>query len=234
MSDQDQHDFRIGDLVLYKNNQLIAFNKPGGIPVQHDPSGDKSLLDLAEIYAKSKVKLIHRLDRPASGVVLFAQNEKAQANLSEQFKNRQVEKTYLAITAEKPDPEKGILTHQLLKTPHGNKSVAVEEGQANTKEAVLQYELLGSSDNYHLLKIKLITGRHHQIRAQLAAVNCPVKGDVKYGARRKNKDRSIHLHAWKLRFKHPVSNDWEEITAPLPDEPLWDYFGKEVVGKEGS
>lgn len=225
-----EHQF-IGDWVIYKNNQLIAFNKPPGIPVQADKTGDKSLLQLAEIYCKSKLFLIHRIDRPASGVVIFAKNKKAVGLLNDQFKLRTVSKTYLSVVKNKPENEKGTLRHFLLKNQKLNKSAVVEEGTPNSKMAELEYETIGSSDNYHLLKMNLLTGRHHQIRAQLSAINSPVKGDVKYGARRSNKDRSIHLHSWKMSFKHPVSNEDVHLTAKLPADAIWDFFGNTLIEK---
>lgn len=216
------HDFKIGDLVIYKNNQLIAFNKPPGLAVQPDPSGQKSLQELAEIYTQSKVEIVHRIDQPTSGVVLFAKTTKAVQQINEQFQNRQIQKYYLAVVAERPEADQGTLRHFLKKQTHGNKTIASETEIDGGKEGVLNYQYLASSDRYHLLQIELITGRHHQIRAQLGAVGNPVKGDVKYGFRRSNKDRSIHLHAWKLSFLHPVSQEREWLQAPLPSDPVWD------------
>ena len=214
---------QISDWLLYKNNQLIAFNKPPATPVQHRGT-QKSLLDLAEIYTKQKLHLIHRLDQPASGVILLAKNAKALAALNEQFKNRQVEKIYLAAVQNRPPEDSATLTHYLKKLSKINKSIALPEPAPGAKKAVLKYSYLGKSDHYHCLQIELITGRHHQIRAQLAAIDCPIKGDVKYGFRRGNPDRSIHLHAWKLRFRHPVSQEEVVIQAPLPDDPVWNSF----------
>ncbi len=218
-------DFRIGDLVLYKNKQLIAFNKPATLPVQADKTGDKALKNLGEIYCKSHLHLIHRIDRPASGVVIFAHNPKALAAMNAQFQNRTIRKIYLAVVKDMPAEPEGELVHFLKKNGRINRSFAVEEGTKGAKRAELLYELVGSIDNYHLLKIEIKTGRHHQIRAQLAAINSPIKGDVKYGSRRGNHDRSIHLHAWKLIFKHPTSHEMEEICAPLPDDSVWNAFG---------
>lgn len=216
---------KIGDWVLYKNNQLIAFNKPGELPVQPDRTGSVSLLQLGEIYTQKRLFLVHRIDRPASGVVLFAKNKKALIALNEQFRTGEVEKTYLVVVQEFPPEPKGTLTHHLLKDGRTNKSRPVEAETPGAKKAVLDYQLIASSDRYHLLAVTLHTGRHHQIRAQLAAIGCPVKGDVKYGSRRSNKDRSIHLHAWKLSFTHPVSGLRETLVAPLPEnDPLWDFF----------
>ena len=219
----------IGDLVLHKNNQFIAFNKPPGIPVQPDKTKDKALINLAEIYTKSKLHLIHRIDRPASGILLLAKNKKALAHLNEQFKNRSITKKYLAVVQNKPKQPIGQLQHFLKKNGKTNKSKVVEASTHGAKEANLKYKLIGSIDNYHLLKIELQTGRHHQIRAQLAAIDSPIKGDVKYGFRRSNKDRSIHLHAWKLIFNHPISNEKVEITAPVPNEVVWQAFDIEIT-----
>lgn len=222
----------IGDLVLYKNNQLIALNKPAGVGVQADRTGDKALIDLAEIYCKSKLYLPHRIDRPASGVVLFTKNKNALAILNEAFRGSEVKKTYLAVVKNAPDSPNGTLVHFLKKNGRTNRSKAFEIKQPNTKKAILHYRTLDSSDHYHLLEIQLETGRHHQIRTQLAAIDCPIKGDVKYGFRRNNPDRSIHLHAWKLEFKHPVSEEKEEIIAPLPtDDVIWQVFQEKMLTK---
>lgn len=211
--------------MLYKNNQLIAFNKPAGLPVATDKTGDKAMDQLGEIYCKSKLGLVHRLDRPASGAVLFARSENALANLNEQFRERQVEKVYLVAVAEKPAEESGTLVHYLKRDGRQNKAIVMEAPGKDVKEAELSYRYLQSSERYHLLEVRLHTGRHHQIRAQLAHIGCPVKGDVKYGFRRSNSDRSIHLHAWKLSFNHPVSGQRETITAPLPQhDPVWAAF----------
>ncbi len=228
----EQHtpEFRIGDLVLYKNNQLVAFNKPAGIPVQDDKTDDKSLLALASIYTQSKLQVIHRLDRPASGVVLFSKTPNALVALNEQFRSRKVQKTYLAVVHEMPPEPSGELKHFVGKKTAANRSSASESEDPELKEALLTYRLLGSSDNYHLLEVNLITGRHHQVRAQLAAIGCPIKGDVKYGARRGNRDRSIHLHAWKLAFSHPVSGEKVELVAPPPaGDPIWAAFAPLLV-----
>ncbi len=215
---------RISELVLYKNNQLIAFNKPGGLPVQNDKTGDISLQALAEIYCKGKADLVHRIDRPASGVVLFARTHSALVDLNEQFKERKVQKTYLAVVGQAPPQPEGTLVHYLLKNARKNISIAHPEEKPGSEYAELRYRQLAASDRYFLLEIELLTGRHHQIRAQLAAIGCPIKGDNKYGFKRANADRSIHLHAWKLRFEHPVTREREEIVAPVPEEALWKSF----------
>jgi len=220
----EQEEITISDQILYKNNQIIAFNKPPSIAVQKDKTEDKSLLDLAEIYCKSKLELVHRIDRPASGVVLFAKSKKALAHLNEQFKARTIEKTYLAVVGNRPVDNEGELIHYLLKDGKRNQSFVQKEVKKNTKEAILKYKYIASSERYHLLEIQLITGRHHQIRAQLGAIKCAIKGDVKYGFRRGNRDRSIHLHCWKMAFQHPVSNEKVELIASPPSDPVWDAF----------
>ena len=215
---------QISHQILYKNNQLIAFNKPPAIAVQPDKTGDKALIDLAEIYCKSRLQLIHRIDRPASGVVLFGKTKKAVVSLNEQFQKRKVEKIYLAVVGQKPESPQGELIHHLVKNGRKNQSVIVSKPTSSSKEAILIYNHVGSIERYHLLKVQLVTGRHHQIRAQLGVIGCPIKGDVKYGFRRGNRDRSIHLHCWKMRFRHPVSGEMIELTAPLPEDPVWEAF----------
>jgi len=214
----------ISNMIIYNNNQLLALNKPAGIPVQSDKTGDKSLLDLAEIYCKHTVYLIHRIDRPVSGLVLFAKNKKALAAINQQLQEKKVSKQYLAILSEKLTPAKGTLTSYLIKNEKVNKSFIVDKSQSNAKEAILHYEYLKSSDKYHLYKIQIETGRHHQIRVQLQDQKVHIKGDVKYGFRRANKDRSIDLHAWKLSFKHPISDEQVDLVAPPQDNPIWNFM----------
>lgn len=221
---------QIGHQVLYKNNQLIAFNKPVTVPVQTQAAETPSLLQMAEKYCQHPLHLVHRLDQPASGVILMAKNKKALAHLNQQFQDRSVEKFYLAVVKQEPPETKGQLSHFLTRSS-ANKSRVVDADYKGAKEAILTYELIGKSDTYHLLSIKLLTGRHHQIRAQLSAINCPIKGDVKYGFRRSNKDRSIHLHAWKLQFTHPTTGERETITAPLPEGPVWNAFSTVIQAK---
>jgi 23S rRNA pseudouridine1911/1915/1917 synthase len=214
----------IGSLVLYKNNQLIAFNKPPGLAVQPDPTGEKSLLELASIYTKGPVHLLHRIDRPASGVVLFAKTETALVHLNEQFRQQTVQKTYLAIVQKPLPAPAGELVHYLRHDTRARKARLTEAGAEGAKKAVLHYRRRAEGERYDLLEISLFSGRFHQIRAQLASVGCPIRGDVKYGFRRGNKDRSIQLHAWKLRFQHPVSGESELIAAPPPDTSIWQAF----------
>lgn len=219
---------RISDWVLYKNNQLIAFNKPAGIPIQPDKTATKSLQDLGEIYAKSNLFIIHRIDRPASGVVVLAKSKKGLARMNAQFQERTIQKTYLAVVKKAPEKNEGQLIHYLRKNEKANKTQVFEEPVKGGKKAVLNYKVIGKSDNYTLLEIDLETGRHHQIRAQLAKIGSPIKGDVKYGARRSNKDRSIHLHAWKLSFQHPVTSETVDLVADMPDDAIWNFFKSEM------
>ena len=218
---------QISDQIIYKNNQLLAFNKLGGIPVQPDKTGDTSLTDLASIYSKVPVFATHRIDRPASGIVLFARNKRSLALLNEQFKKRTIDKTYLAVVKKLPAESFGELVHHIY-VQGNNKTVALKTGDKKTKEARMNYKLIASSDNYHLLEIKLLTGRQHQIRAQLAAIGSPIKGDVKYGARRGNKDRSIQLHSWKMAFDHPITGERVSLQAPIPEGGVWEAFKEQV------
>jgi len=210
--------------ILYNNNQLIAFSKPPGIPVQADKTGDPTFQQQAEAYCKHPLQLVHRIDRPVSGLVLFAKNKPAMTNLSRQFQARTVEKTYLALVAEMPPQPEGELVHFLKKNEKKNISVVVPETEPGAEKAEMHYKVLGSSERYHLLLIQLHTGRHHQIRAQLAAIGCPVRGDAKYGFKRGNRDRSIQLHAWRLTFDHPVTDDRVKLEAPLPEDAVWKAF----------
>lgn len=214
----------IGELVLYKNNQFIAFNKPSGIPVQEDKSGDKPLLSLGEIYCKHTLFLSQRLDRPASGVCIFAKKKEGQHYFGQLLEKKAVAKYYLAVVKTAPKEEKGKLVHFLKRDGKNKKGRVGKEGEEGFKEAILDYVVLGKSDHYTLVAIKLETGRFHQIRVQLSAIGSPIKGDVKYGARRGNKDRSVHLHAYRIEFKHPISGQKEKISAPLPEGPVWAHF----------
>ncbi len=219
----------LDQLIVYKNNQLLACNKPAGVPVQPDRAGSPDLQGVMRHYTKGFLQAIHRLDQPVSGVNLFARTPKALADLSAQFKDRKVEKRYLAVVSQAPPMEKGTLSHHLLKKKGDTKTSVVPPETEGAKTAHLIYSILGESDRYFLLDIHLESGRYHQIRAQLAAIGCPVKGDIKYGFKRANADRSIHLHAWRLHFEHPVSRAREQLVAPLPqDDPLWAFFDQYV------
>jgi 23S rRNA pseudouridine1911/1915/1917 synthase len=207
--------------ILHKDNQLFIVAKPPGLAVQADKTGDANLQAQAEAYCHHPLHLVNRLDRPVSGIVVFAKNNRAMTELTEQFRQRSVEKTYLALVAQAPPEAEGTLVHFLRKNEAKNTSQVVPEGTAGAERAELNYRLLGSTERYHLLLVELVTGRHHQIRAQLAAIGSPVRGDVKYGFRRSAPDRSIALHAWRLAFEHPVSGERLELVAPPPEEALW-------------
>ncbi|HLF64996.1 MAG TPA: RluA family pseudouridine synthase [Saprospiraceae bacterium] len=212
---------RISDLVLHNDHQLIAFNKPGGMPTQDDKSGDASLHKLAQAYSKRDLYVVHRLDRPCSGIVFFAKTQAASAHLSAQWKARTITKKYLAIVSPGITPLTGILEHSLVK--RGNKSVistADTEGDASQK-AILEYRILAKLDNYDLLEVTTHTGYFHQIRAQLSAAGFPIKDDVKYGARRSNKERTIYLHCAEITFVHPGTHQELTLHCSPPEEPLW-------------
>lgn len=223
--------------VIFEDNHIIAVNKTGNEIVQGDKTGDSPLSELVKAYIKEKYNkpgevflgVTHRLDRPTSGVVLFARTSKALTRLNEMFKQKDViKKTYWAVVDKKPQPDKGTLHHWLVRNTQQNKSYAHDTEKPESKEAVLGYRLLLSSDKYHLLEIDLQTGRHHQIRAQLAAIGCKIKGDLKYGFSRSNPNGGIHLHARKIEFIHPVTKAAVSITAKVPDDALWQYFEKAI------
>lgn len=218
--------------VIYEDNHIIIVNKSNSEIVQGDKTGDKPLADMVKDYIKEKyhkpgnvfLGVVHRLDRPVSGVVVFARTGKALARLNEMFRTKEVQKTYLAITGNRPPADEGELEHWLVRNEKQNKSYAYEQERANAKKAVLSYKLIGRSDRYYLLEVDLKTGRHHQIRCQLAKMGCPIKGDLKYGAPRSNPDGSISLHAWRIHFIHPVSHKEICVEAPLPEDKLWKNF----------
>jgi len=221
--------------VLYEDNHIIAINKNSSEIVQGDKTGDEPLSETIKKYLKEKFNkpgevfcgVTHRLDRPVSGVLLFAKTSKALSRLNEMFKNQEVKKTYWAIVKEKPIQTEGRLEHFLLRNEKQNKSVAHEKMVPNAKVAALSYKLLAHSDTYHLVEVYLETGRHHQIRCQLAKMGCPIKGDLKYGFTRSNPNGGISLHARKVEFIHPVSKQFIQITAPVPDDDrLWVAFEK--------
>lgn len=215
--------------VIYEDNHLIAVNKKSGDIVQGDKTGDEPLSEKVKKYIADKYQkpgavflgTIHRLDRPVSGVVLFARTSKALERMNEQFRNREVQKTYWAVTQNTPNPESGKLIHHLVKNESLNKSFAYDSPQKNTSECELDYRVIAKSDRYTLIEVKPLTGRHHQIRVQLSTIGCPIKGDLKYGAKRSNPDGSIHLHARKLEFLHPVTKNPVTIIAGVPNENLW-------------
>ncbi len=213
---------QISDWVIANTHQFIALNKPGGLPSQPDKTGNFSLHNLAEIYAQRQLYLIHRLDRPASGLVLFGKRPAVATELSAQFQAGTVRKQYLAIVGNLPDKPQNTLIHYVKRDGYRRRAELHDEPVADARKAELRYEVLASTERYHLLRVHLITGRFHQVRVQLAHIGCPVRGDVKYGARRSKKDRTIDLHAWKLDFEHPISGKPEYLTAPPPSENLWD------------
>lgn len=209
----------ISELVLYKDHHLMIFNKPAGMPVQDDKSSDKSLLQLAIMYAKTKLYLINRLDRPASGIVLMAKKKEIQTYFSDKDK---IKKNYLAVIKKGIKPASKELKHYLRKDGKKMRTEISEKEKSEFKESTLSYKLIKSLDNYDLVNVELKTGRFHQIRAQLSHIGHPIKGDVKYNARRKNSDRSIHLHAYQVSFKHPKSKKQIDLTAPIPqNDGLW-------------
>ncbi len=222
--------------VLYEDNHLIIVNKASSEIVQGDKTGDKPMTEMVKEYLKEKYNkpgnvfcgVTHRLDRPTSGVVVFAKTSKVLPRLNLMFKDNEVGKIYWAIVQNCPKKTAGTLTHYLVKDERKNKSTAYDTEKENTKKAVMHYSLIAQSDNYFLLEIQLETGRHHQIRVQLAKIGCPVKGDLKYGAKRSNRDGSISLHARSIYFVHPVSKNKIDITAPVPDDNLWRAFEKSV------
>lgn len=220
--------------VIFEDNHLIAVNKRSGQIVQGDKTGDTPLPELIKTYLKEKYQkpgnvfcgVIHRLDRPVSGICVFAKTSKALARMNEVFHDRNVQKIYWAIVKNKPQAESQKLVHWLVKNEASNKAKAHLKEVNGSKRAELDYQLIDSSEKYHLLEVLPHTGRHHQIRAQLAAMGCPIKGDLKYGSERSNPDGSICLHARKLIFHHPVTKEKIELTAPVPADNLWKFFEK--------
>ena len=220
--------------VLFEDNHLVVVNKRAGVNVQGDITGDVPLVELVREYIKEKYQkpgnvfcgLVHRLDRPVSGAMVFARTSKALERMNKQFAEKHPDKIYWAIVINPPKNPEGTLIHHLERNTKQNKSYAYDKPRKDSKEARLHYKVLGSSDRYTLLEVKLDTGRHHQIRAQLAAMGCIIKGDLKYGAPRSNKDASISLHSRKLTFVHPTRTD-ESITvvAEVPqNDELWRFF----------
>ena len=216
--------------VLYEDNHIIAVNKTCSEIVQGDKTGDEPLSETLKKYLKEKYNkpgevflgVTHRLDRPVSGVVVFAKTSKALTRLNEMFRNQEVKKTYWAIVKNRPEETEGRLEHYLVRNEKQNKSVAHSKMVPNAKKASLNYKLISQSDNYFLLGVQLETGRHHQIRCQLAKMGCPIKGDLKYGFPRSNPNGGISLHARYVEFVHPVSKQLIQITAPCPDDDkLW-------------
>lgn len=216
--------------VLYEDNHIIIVNKAASEIVQGDKTGDTPLSELVKTYIKEKyhkpgavfLGVVHRLDRPVSGVVVFARTSKALERLNAMFREGgRIRKTYWALVKNRPAEPQAELVHYLVRNEQQNKSYAYSAERAGAKRSVLSYRLLCSLDHYHLLEVSLQTGRHHQIRCQLAKMGSPIKGDLKYGADRSNPDGSISLHARRIQFEHPVSKMMIDVVAPVPDDPIW-------------
>ncbi|MDY4538178.1 MAG: RluA family pseudouridine synthase [Prevotella sp.] len=218
--------------VIYEDNHIIIVSKATGEIVQGDKTGDIPLSDTVKQYIKEKYQkpgnvflgVVHRLDRPVSGLVVFAKTSKALARLNEMFRAGDVHKTYWAIVKNRPAVEEDTLTHWIVRNEKQNKSYAYDKEVKNSKKAILHYRLISSSTNYHLIEVRLFTGRHHQIRCQLAKIGCPIKGDLKYGAPRSNPDGSISLLSRHVEFVHPVSKEPISCDAPLPETDIWRSF----------
>jgi 23S rRNA pseudouridine1911/1915/1917 synthase len=230
--DEPPMDKSIADLILFEDNHILVVNKLPSQIVQGDKTGDIPLSELLKEYLKQKYSkpgevflgVVHRIDRPVSGITVFARTSKALSRLNEMLKTREMRKTYWAVVKNHPPAHEAKLIHFLRRDEARNKAFIVPEGTKNAQKAELSYRLIAKSDTYYLLEIDLQTGRHHQIRAQLAAIGCPIKGDLKYGFGRSNTDGSIHLHARKIEFMHPVKNELLTIIAAPPSDPVWNYF----------
>ena len=220
--------------ILYEDNHIIIVNKKNNQIVQGDKTGDKPLVDLIKDFLKEKYNkpgnvfcgVVHRLDRPVSGAVMFAKTSKALSRLNQMFKDKDIEKVYWAIVKNRPPKTEDTLTHYISRNTKQNKSYALDNQKYNSKVAILTYKLISSTDKYFLLEINLKTGRHHQIRAQLTKIGCPIRGDKKYGFKRPNKNYGIDLHARQISFYHPVSGNFISISAPVPDDVLWNEIVK--------
>ena len=224
--------FTIND-ILYEDNHLLVVNKHCGDLVQSDPDGTEAIED--QIKAMIKIRghkpgavflgVVHRIDRPVSGAVLFAKTSKALTRLNEMIRNGEIKKSYWAITESRPAEEEGELRHWIVRNAKTNRSHAHQRPKGDGKEALLAYRVLGASTNYTLVEVDLKTGRHHQIRAQLSAIGCSIKGDLKYGAKRSNRDGGISLHSRSIEFRHPVRGEVIKVTAPVPkSDNLWSFF----------
>ena len=218
--------------IVYEDNHLIIVYKHSGEIVQGDKTGDVPLSEDVKCYLKEKYQkpgnvflgVVHRLDRPVTGLVVFAKTSKALTRLNKMFRDGEVHKTYWAITKNLPPQSEGTLTHWLVRNEKQNKSYAYDHEVPHSKKAILKYRLIGQSDHYCLLEVNLMTGRHHQIRCQLAHMGCPIKGDLKYGAQRSNPDGSICLLAHHVEFVHPVSKQLISLDSPLPEDNLWQVW----------
>jgi len=218
--------------IVYEDNHIIIVAKSSGEIVQGDKTGDEPLSEKVKQYIKEKYQkpgavflgVVHRLDRPVSGLVIFARTSKALTRLNNMFRDGEVHKTYWAIVQQPPRQEEGQLEHWLVRNEKQNKSYAYDHEVPHSKKAILSYRLIGTSERYYLLEVQLMTGRHHQIRCQLAAMGCPIRGDLKYGAKRSNSDGSISLLARRVSFIHPVSKESLMVESPFPTDALWQKF----------
>lgn len=224
------------DDILYEDNHLLVVNKRCGDLVQPDSLGESALEDQIKAFIRKRdskpgdvfLGVVHRIDRPVSGAVLFAKTSKALTRLNEMIRRGEIRKTYWAITENRPELEEGELRHYILRDTKTNRSKALSAPRSDAKEARLRYRMLGASANYTLLEVDLLTGRHHQIRAQLSKIGCSIRGDLKYGARRSNPDGGISLHSRRVEFIHPVRKEPVEVTAPVPvGDNLWAFFAQE-------
>jgi 23S rRNA pseudouridine1911/1915/1917 synthase len=215
--------------ILFEDNHLIVVNKRCGDLVQPDPNGDSALENEIKAFIKERdnkpfdvfLGVVHRIDRPVSGVVLFAKTSKALSRMNEMIRRGEISKRYWAVVENRPEAESSELVHYILRDGKSNRSYCYNAPKGDAKRAVLRYTVLGCSDRYTLVEVELITGRHHQIRAQLSKIGCPIKGDLKYGAERSNPDGSICLHARRIQFEHPVSKVLIDVVAPVPADALW-------------
>lgn len=235
MNHVNQKTVSIANQIVYEDNHIIIINKLSSQIVQGDKTGDTPLSELIKSFLKERdlkpgnvfCGVIHRIDRPVSGLVIFAKTSKALSRFNEMLREKTLQKKYLAVVKNKPPKASDKLIHYLIKNEKSNTSKAFENPVANALRAELDYELLASSDNYHLLKINLHTGRHHQIRSQLSAIGCPIKGDVKYGFNRTNEGGFIHLHSYELDFMHPIKLEQIHVQAmPISEDPIWKYFNQ--------
>jgi 23S rRNA pseudouridine1911/1915/1917 synthase len=229
----------IGNDILFEDNHLIIFNKQPSQIVQGDKTGDVPLSDLLKAFIKERdhkpgnvfLGVVHRIDRPVSGAVIFAKTSKALTRLNEMIKAGQIHKTYWAVVKNQPPEDSGHLLHYLKKNEEKNKSFAYDKEVSGSRKAELTYRLIGTSQHYFLLEVNLLTGRHHQIRTQLSKIGCPIKGDLKYVFDRSNLDGSIHLHARQIEFMHPVSKEEIHVVADPPDDKLWASFQLQLKNK---
>lgn len=215
--------------VIYEDNHIIIVSKASGEIVQGDKTGDEPLSETVKQYIKEKYQkpgnvflgVVHRLDRPVSGLVIFTKTSKSLSRLCNMFRDGDIHKTYWALTKNRPAREEGTITSWLVRNEKQNKTYSYDHEVKNSKKAILKYKVIGQTDNYTLIEVNLLTGRHHQIRCQLASIGCPIKGDLKYGSPRSNPDGSISLLSHRVQFVHPVSKESIDVVAPIPDDNLW-------------